>query len=56
MRRQDGALKPDEIIKILNAILIEVKENQRLMLQHDQAVTRINNTVRKIGINLSDLR
>lgn len=46
----------EEIIKKLNAILAETKENNLLMKQHDQAVDTINERVRRIGINLNDLR
>jgi hypothetical protein len=46
----------EETIRVLNEILIELKEHCHLTQEHDRAVANIAERVRKIGINLSDLR
>ena len=57
MGRRISAQNNDEaIIGILNAILVEVKENNTLMTQKNIDTMRIAERVRKVGINFNDLK
>ena len=46
----------EEIVRLLNEILVELKERCRLTQEHDLTVANINDRVRKISINLSNLK
>jgi hypothetical protein len=57
MGRRVGTQNNDEaIVGVLNAILVEVKENNALMTQKNIDTMRIAERVRKVGINFNDLK
>jgi hypothetical protein len=46
----------DEVLRLLNEILATLKENNRMLREHNTVVTSIDERVRRIGINTSSMR
>jgi hypothetical protein len=46
----------EEVVRLMNEIVALLKENNTMLRQHNRTVDNINERVRKIGINTSNLR
>ena len=46
----------DEELRLLNEILAVLKENNRMLSAHNSVVSSIDDRVRKIGVNTSNMR
>jgi hypothetical protein len=46
----------EEVIRLMNEMVVLLKENNTMLRQHDRTVDELNERVRKIGINTSNLR
>jgi hypothetical protein len=46
----------DEELRLLNEILAALKENNRMLGAHNSVVSSIDDRVRKIGVNTSNMR
>ncbi|HJS83176.1 MAG TPA: hypothetical protein VJ742_10125 [Nitrososphaera sp.] len=46
----------DEELRLLNEILAALKENNRMLSAHNSVVSSIDDRVRKIGVNTSNMR
>ena len=46
----------EEILRLLNEILATMKENNRILKEHNSVVSSIDERVRRIGVNTSNIR
>lgn len=46
----------EETLRLLNEILAALKENNRMLREHNSVVSSIDERVRRIGVNTSNLR
>jgi hypothetical protein len=46
----------EEVIRLMNEIVVLLKENNMLLKQHNKITNSIDDRVRKISINTSNLR
>ena len=46
----------EEELRLLNEILAALKENNRIMREHNSVVSSIDDRVRRIGVNTSNMR
>jgi hypothetical protein len=46
----------EEVLRLLGEILVELKQNNILLKDHDSKVDSINDRVRKIGFNTANWR
>lgn len=47
---------PEEMLRLLNEILATLKENNSILKEHNSVVSSINERVRRIGVNTSNMR
>jgi hypothetical protein len=45
-----------ETLRLMNEILATPKENNRMLMEHNSSVRRIDEWVRRIGVNTSNMR
>jgi hypothetical protein len=45
----------DEVLRLLNEILAELKDNNQMLKENNSVVSSIDERVRKIGVNTSNL-
>jgi len=45
-----------ETLRLMNEILATPKENNRMLMEHNSSVSRIDEWVRRIGVNTSNMR
>ena len=53
---RDAARYYDEMLRLLNEILAVLKENNAMLREHNSVVSSIDERVRKINVNTSNLR
>ena len=46
----------EEVLRLLNEILVILKENNAMLKEHNRTVGSIDERVRKIGVNTSNMR
>jgi len=46
----------EEELRLLNEILAAIKENNTMLKEHNSVVTSIDERVRRIGVNTSNMR
>ncbi|MCI0564272.1 MAG: hypothetical protein MN733_37840 [Nitrososphaera sp.] len=46
----------EEELRLLNEILATLKQNNMMLREHNTVVSSINDRVRKIGVNTSNMR
>ena len=46
----------EQVKRLLSEILIELKESNTLLKEHDSMVDKINERIRKIGLNTANWR
>jgi hypothetical protein len=46
----------EEVLRLLNEILVTLKENNTMLKEHNRTVGSIDDRVRKIGVNTSNMR
>jgi hypothetical protein len=46
----------EETLRLLNEILATLKESNRMLKEHNSVVSSIDERVRRIGVNTSNLR
>lgn len=46
----------EEILRLLNEILATLKDNNRMLKEHNSVVSSIDERVRRIGVNTSNIR
>ena len=51
----DTARYSEEMLRLLNEILAVLKENNRILKEHNSGVNSIDERVRRIGVNTSNL-
>lgn len=52
----EGKRYSEEQLRLLNEILAVLKENNRMLSEHNSVVSSIDERVRKIGFNTSNMR
>lgn len=52
----EGKRYLEEQLRLLNEILAVLKENNRIMNEHNSVVNSIDERVRRIGLNTSNMR
>jgi hypothetical protein len=57
MKAERGADRhSEELLRLLNEILATLKENNRILKEHNSVVSSIDERVRRIGVNTSNMR
>lgn len=57
MKTERGADRhSEEMLRLLNEILATLKDNSRMLREHNSVVSGIDERVRGIGVNTSNLR
>lgn len=56
MKQDSDVRYYEEILRLLNEILVALKDNNRMLKEHNSVVNSIDERVRKIGVNTSNLR
>ncbi|HEX2557897.1 MAG TPA: hypothetical protein VHK86_06210 [Nitrososphaera sp.] len=46
----------EEVLRLLNEIMVTLKENNAMLREHNRTVGSIDERVRKIGVNTSSMR
>ena len=46
----------EEVLRLMNELVVLLKENNNMLLQHNKTIEELNDRVRKISINTSNLR
>jgi hypothetical protein len=46
----------EEVLRLMNEMVVLLKENNNMLLQHNKTIDELNERVRKISINTSNLR
>ena len=46
----------EEVLRLMNELVVLLKENNNMLLQHNKTIEELNERVRKISINTSNLR
>jgi len=53
---RDADRHSEEMLRLLNEILATLKENNRMLQEHNSVVSSIDERVRRIGVNTSNMR
>lgn len=53
---RDADRHSEEMLRLLNEILATLKENNRIPKEHNSVVSSIDERVRRIGVNTSNMR
>ena len=53
--KTDAVQHSDEMLRLLNEILAVLKENNRILKENNSVVSSIDERVRRIGVNTSNL-
>lgn len=53
---QDLSRHMEEELRLLNEILAAIKENNTMLKEHNSIVSSIDDRVRRIGVNTSNMR
>lgn len=53
---RDADRHSEELLRLLNEILATLKENNRMLGEHNSVVSSIDDRVRRIGVNTSNMR
>ena len=53
---RDSDRHSEELLRLLNEILATLKENNRMLGEHNSVVSSIDDRVRRIGVNTSNMR
>jgi len=53
---RDADRHSEEMLRLLNEILATLKENNRMLGEHNSVVSSIDDRVRRIGVNTSNMR
>lgn len=56
MKGDRDSLYYEETLRLLNEILATLKENNRMLREHNSVVSSIDERVRRIGVNTSNMR
>ena len=51
----DSARHSEETLRLLNEILAALKDNNRILKEHNSIISSIDERVRRIGVNTSNL-
>ena len=46
----------EEVLRLMNEMVVLLKENNNMLMQHNKTIDELNERVRKISINTSNLR
>ncbi|HKU49248.1 MAG TPA: hypothetical protein VJP79_04810 [Nitrososphaera sp.] len=46
----------EEVVRLMNEIVTQLKENNMMLKQHTRTVEELNDRVRRISINTSNMR
>lgn len=53
---RDADRHSEELLRLLNEILATLKDNNRMLREHNSVVSSIDERVRRIGVNTSNMR